>query len=57
MGRIISAHIKDNELIKWVYEKIKEQKFRNLSHAVTVALKRLKEEMEKEEKYQKRIDI
>jgi len=57
MGRIISAYIKDKELIEWLYKKTKEQRFRNISHAITVALKLLKEEIEKEERLQKGIDI
>lgn len=50
MGRVISAYIKDREILEWLEKKIEDQTFRNVSHAVTVALKLLKEEMDKKEK-------
>jgi len=41
-----NIYIKDRELDKWVLKKIAENRFRNYSHAVEVALKQLKEKEE-----------
>ena len=49
-GRSLSVYIKekDYELIEWLEKNIEKGVFRNASHAVTLALKLLKEKMEME---------
>ena len=37
----------DVEIYKWIEDKIEEGAFWNFSHAIEIALKKLKEEMEK----------
>lgn len=38
----------DDELYKWLTEEIREMRFGSYSHAINYALKRLREEIEKE---------
>jgi hypothetical protein len=46
MGTNRNIYIKDSTLDKWVILKIKDNRFRNYSHAVEQALKLLKEREE-----------
>jgi len=49
-GRSLGVYIKpeDYDLIEWLEKNIQNGVFRNVSHAVTVALRLLKEKMEME---------
>ena len=40
----------DDELYKWLTEEVKELRFGSYSHAINYALKRLREEIEKEKR-------
>ncbi len=48
MPERVHVYLKDDEVIKWVDEQIKEETFSSWSHAVSFALKQLKRRMSSE---------
>lgn len=48
MPEKVSIYLKDDDVIKWVDEQVKEGTFASWSHAVSLALKQLKRRMSSE---------